>query len=423
VSFLLYNLLLWTLFVLGAPVWLTLVALRPKWRAGLWERLGAVPSRLRVEPRGKPVVWVHAVSVGEVLAAASLIKELQRDCEVFVSTTTLTGQTLAQNRFGLDRVFYFPVDLGFAVRAYLRRLQPQAIVLLETEFWPNFLRIAHQKAKVAVVNARISDRSLPGYQRWGGFVSRVLDNVDLFLAQSEEDARRLVKIGASAERVQVGGNLKFDWTPPAEPHIVNSLREQIQGQQLFPVLVAGSTVEGEETVVANSFRKVVERYPKALLILAPRHPERFAEAREAVSNCGFAAQRRSMWNGTQLAPGVFLLDSIGELASLYRVADIAFVGGSLVPRGGHNVLEPAYFGKPVTVGPYTENFRDIVSTFSDGKALIATTVETLSETWLRLAASEAERFALGERARAVMQANVGATARTVEAIRQFMEQP
>lgn len=425
-NYLLYNLLLWTVLLVGAPIWIVLVAVRQKWRAGILERLGFVPRRLRVDTNGSAVVWVHAVSVGEVLAAAGLIRELQQNHQVFISTTTLTAQRLARARFGDERVFYFPADLPFAVRAYLQRLTPKMVVLLETEFWPNFLREAHHTAKVAVVNARISDRSLPGYERRRSFISTVLKNVDLFLAQSDEDARRLIRIGADAARVRRGGNLKFDWSPPHESPIVDVLQRTIAEQQFFPVIVAGSTVEEEEELlVLRAFGQIRESYSRARLILAPRHPERFDEAADTVTTSGFVLRRRSQSkeNPLELSEDVFLLDSIGELASIYQFADIAFVGGSLVPRGGHNILEPAYFGRAITVGPHTENFRDIVAEFNSRNAVILMGAEQVAETWLHLASDDTYRSTLGECARTVMAENTGATVRTLAALKTLEVQP
>ncbi len=418
VSYIIYNLLLWVTLVLGSPVWLVLAIARKKWRSGIAERLGFVPGRLRPEESGKPVLWLHAVSVGEVLAAERLIRELQQDHQVFVSTTTLAAQTLARQRFGAGYTFYFPIDLSIAVKAYLRRLQPRMVVLLETEFWPNFLHASHRVAKVAVVNARISDRSLPGYTRRRSLMSSVLENVDLFLAQSHEDAQRLIRIGAQAQRVRVGGNLKFDWNPPEEPALVAALREAIHEQQRFPVIVAGSTVENEEPLLLKAFATLQERYPRSLLVLAPRHPERFDVVADVARAEGYSIARRSQHadvNGSS----IYLLDSIGELASMYELADIAFVGGSLVPRGGHNILEPAYFGRAIVVGPYTENFRDVVNIFETRAALLRATHEELGNVWLKLTQDDAARKLMGERARGVMESSTGATQHTLDALEEI----
>src|SRR5271165_6285350 len=249
-----------------------------KYRSGLSERLGTVPERLfnRVAVN---TVWIHAVSVGEVLAISRVVDELKAQLpgwRIVVSTTTDTGQKLARERFGENNVFYVPLDLPFAVRAYLQALRPKLLVLAESEFWPNLLHLARQSGTpVAVVNARVSDRSLPGYLRFRKLLLPVMQDVHLFLAQSGEDARRLVQIGAPADRVQVSGNLKFEVKPLARPPIVASFTAALHREDVGPVLVAGSTLEGEEAMLLETFRQVLSDYPRALLVLAPRHPERF----------------------------------------------------------------------------------------------------------------------------------------------------
>src|SRR5271165_1751462 len=313
-----------------------------KYRTGLSERLGTVPDRL-VSDRPADTIWIHAVSVGEVLAISQVVQELKAQLpgwRIVVSTTTDTGQKLARERYGENNVFYVPLDLPFAVRAYLQALQPKLMVLAESEFWPNLLREARLSgASVAVVNARVSDRSLPGYLRIRILLARVLQNVQLFLAQSDDDARRLVLMGAPAERVHVSGNLKFEVKPAAASDMVAKFAAALERDEIDTVLVAGSTLEGEEAMLLEMFRQVTAHYPRALLVLAPRHPERFEPVASILAASGISYQRRSQWDGQRpLAGGIFLLDSIGELASLYEFADLAFIGGSLVPRGGHNVL-------------------------------------------------------------------------------------
>ena len=337
---------------------------------------------------------------------------------VVVSTTTDTGQALARQRFGDSNVFYFPLDLSFAVKAYLRALKPKLLVLAESEFWPNLLHQAHEMGvPVAVVNARVSDRSLPRYLRFRSLLRGVMRDVDVFLAQSEEDAQRLVEIGAPPERVHVGGNLKFEVKPAARPAIVDAFAEAVQRDPFGPVIVAGSTLDGEETIMLTCFQRVLQTYPAAVLVLAPRHPERFAAVEVLLGASGLHWQRRSSWEGESLQQGsVFLLDTIGELASLYQFADLAFVGGSLVPKGGHNVLEAAQFGVAILVGPFTENFRDIITIFNRGEALHMVTIASLPETMLELLANHSEREQLGRRALNVMQKQQGATERTVAAL-------
>jgi len=245
----------------------------------------------------------------------------------------------------------------------------------------------------------------------------MMQSVNVFLAQSDEDAKRLVQIGATPERVLVSGNLKFEVKPPAKSHIVAALADAVRRNEICPVIVAGSTVEGEEAMLLEMFREIQARYPRAVLVLAPRHPERFAEVAALLGSAGIKVQRRSQWDGaTPPAGPVFLLDTIGELAAMYQVADIAFVGGSLVPRGGHNVLEAAQFGSPILVGPHTQNFRDIVETFRRADALRVVTPQTLTSTVLTLLGDEHQRAALGARSLEVLRSQQGATERTVTAL-------
>jgi len=271
----LYSVTLGLLLAISLPWWLVQMLRLGKYRAGLRERLGMVPARIRMA-QGLPVCWIHAVSVGEALAIAPLVAALRETgYRVVVSTTTHTGQRLARDKFGAENVFYFPLDFGLCIKPYLRALRPEIVILAETEFWPNFLRLARASgARLAVVNARISDRSYPRYLRWRGLLTKVLEPVELFLAQSEGDAERLRAVGAAPERVEVAGNLKFDVAPPVETAKVTQLGEQLRASGA-PILVAGSTVEDEEEFVLQAFRMVLKEYPEASLVLAPRHKERF----------------------------------------------------------------------------------------------------------------------------------------------------
>jgi 3-deoxy-D-manno-octulosonic-acid transferase len=422
-----YSALLLMALVLSAPWWLWQMLRHGKYRAGWGERLGSVPPRLR-QPAGNETIWIHAVSVGEVLAVTQVIAGLQAklpDWRIVVSTTTDTGQQLARKHFGEQNVFRAPVDLPWAVQAFIDALRPRMLVLAESEFWPNLLHIAHEAGvTIAVVNARVSDRSLPRYLRFRALFKSVLSNVDLFLAQTDEDAQRLIMIGASPERVQVGGNLKFEVKPPQRGELVERLSAAVQQGNIGPIIVAGSTVDCEEAILGEVFLDVRQRYPHAMLVLAPRHPERFAEVPRVLEWKELPFRCRSQWTGGPLMPGeVFLLDSIGELAGLYELADIAFVGGSLVPRGGHNILEPAHFGVPILVGPYTENFRDIIEIFRQADAVRVLElsspqydVEPLAKIFIDLLENPGVREALGRNARSVLQAYGGATDRTVQAL-------
>jgi 3-deoxy-D-manno-octulosonic-acid transferase len=410
--------------LVSLPYWLFQMALHGKYRTGFGERVGKVPARLRLPEAQDLVIWVHAVSVGEVLAAAGLVEELGRNLpqhKIFISTTTDTGQMLARKRFGEANVFYFPMDFAFAIRPYLRALRPQLVIIAETEFWPNFMRLAHASgARIGIVNARISDRSWPRYQRFRGLLKRVLVSVDLFLAQTREDAERLEDIGARREDVRVTGNLKFDVPITDPPAIVDTLRKLIAANNSRPVLVCGSTVEGEEPLLLKAFENLLVQHPRTMMILAPRHPERFAAVTSLLKKMSIRFFRRSVWQGESLTGGVLLLDTIGELAALYALADIAFVGGSLVPHGGHNIIEPAQHGVATLVGNHTENFRDIVGLFQSRDAVRVVGPAELPLVLMELLTNDKERRALGQRAAETMRSQVGATARTASELKQLL---
>jgi len=426
-SYFLYSLLLGTGILLSLPYWLYKMLRHGKYHSGLAERMGRVPARLKaveIASRSRRVIWVHAVSVGEVMAVGGLVVAMRQAFplhRVAVTSTTDAGQELARARFGEENVFYFPADFAFAIRPYLQILQPELVVLAETEFWPNFLRQAHASgARIAVVNARISDRSWPRYRRFRWALRRMLVQVDLFLAQTEQDAARLQSIGAPGERVRVSGNLKFDVNPSIAPPIVESLRRALAAEGAGPVLVCGSTVEGEEPPLLKAFENVLAEYPQAVMILAPRRPERFDDVAILLQRLGIRSCRRSRWQGETLAGSVFLVDSIGELAALYALADVAFVGGSLVPRGGHNILEPALHGAAIVVGNHTENFRDIVALFQSRDAVRIVSLAELPLTLMHLLANDHERRALGQRAAETMRSQMGATARTLGALQNLL---
>jgi len=421
--YLLYSALLAVALLLGSPYWIFQMLRHGKYRRGLRERFGVVPQRIRSQ--SKPSIWIHAVSVGEVLAVSELVRQLRSEYpehRVVVSTTTDTGHTLAATRFDAENVFYFPFDLKFCVKPYFDALHPELIVIAETEFWPNFLRTAHTHGvRVAVVNARISDRSLPGYRRWQRLLSRVLSDVDLFLAQTSEDARRLTEIGADANRVRVAGNLKFDVPPQPAPAIISQLQSALAASGASPVLVCGSTVDGEESLLLDAFKAVLAHHPSAVMLLAPRHPERFQQVADQLQQSGVEFSKRSNWNGESLAGRVLLIDSIGELASLYALADVAFVGGSLMPRGGHSILEPAQHGVAILVGPHTENFRDIIELFRSQDAVRIVASADLRTCVTDLLENDNARFALGRRALETLHSQRGATQFTMDQLRGLLK--
>lgn len=426
-----YNVALVLGLILSAPWWLWRMATTRKYREGLGERLGSVPVRFRQRGDARPVVWVHAVSVGEVLAVSRLVAELDAALpghQIVISTTTRTGQELARKRFGAARVFYCPLDVLWATGAWLKALRPEMLILAETEFWPNLLAGCFRRGiPVAVVNARISDRSWPRYRRlrslWTGFLSRL----SLVLAQTTVDSERLLALGCRPERVSVAGNLKFDVRVGGESEAVRLLRTLAPGGRFF---VAGSTLEGEETAVFEAHRELCAMGQPVITVLAPRHPERFDYVAARLDASGIPWVRRSAWQRMETrlpspltAGQIVLLDTIGELASVYSLAAAAFVGGSLVPAGGHNPLEPAQFGVPIIMGPHYANFRAITEDLLTGRALRIVRREELPRVVAELLADAVAAGAMGARARAVFEQQSGATARCVSAIASLLRAP
>ena len=476
-----YNLALLVALAVSAPWWLFRMATTRKYRQGLLERLGLIRPKLswpdlihpgsggrktspsQGSPGAKPpLIWVHAVSVGEVLAVSRLVKTLDAALPEFfvaVSTTTRTGQELARERFGAERVFYCPLDLPWAVRSCLEALQPRLLVLVETEFWPNLLRGCYRRQiPVAVVNARISDRSWPRYRRLRWLWRPFLEPLGRVLAQSETDAARLKAIGCRPERVSVAGNLKFDVRAAEEAEATRALKRLAAGLRL---VVAGSTLEGEEAALLEAWPRLLAADARLALVLAPRHPERFAAVAALLDRSGLAWVRRSDWRAAEpgsgtagrlepagrskplqlgqakppqfgqakplqpgknpLQPGqIVLLDTIGELASVYSLASVAFVGGSLIPAGGHNQLEPAQFGVPIVMGPHYANFRSITEDLLAHQALCIAAKGELAATLTGLLADSVRAEAMGERARQVFASQAGATGRSVEALRELL---
>lgn len=411
------------------------------WRRGdrrAWrERFGALPAEIisgRARGKGDTAIWVHAVSVGEVLAARPLVEGLKRrmpQSRVYVSTTTETGQGLARERLKrADAVFYFPVDWVFSVRRALRGMQPALVVIMETEIWPNFVREA-KKLGIPVVfaNARISARSFARYNRWKfltlEFYTEVMRDPALFLAQTPEDAERLRSMGAPEDRIELAGNLKYDSEPPPPTEFASWLAVQIAGQERWPVLVAGSIVEHEEEAVLAAYDNVQRQFRRALLVLAPRKPDRFEAAGEIAESGGWRVVKRSRIDPNAPLPedsDVVLLDSIGELAGLYALADVVFVGGSLVPSGGHNILEPAWYGRVPVFGASMENFREMADRFLSARAGVQVhSGAELGKVWLQLIEAASLRERMGEAARELCERNRGATQRCLDRIESVLE--
>jgi 3-deoxy-D-manno-octulosonic-acid transferase len=424
----LYSLAWVAALTVSAPWWLWKMAATGKYREGLPERLGSVPARLFSSAHARPVIWIHAVSVGEVIAISGLVRELRANVpqhRVVVSTTTRTGQQIARERFGAENVFYYPLDFAFAVRPYLRKLRPELFVLAETEFWPRMLHECRSGSiPVAVVNARISDRSYPRYLRLRALWKRILRGVVIALAQSEEDVARLQAIGIPSDGVKLGGNLKYDVRANPSLPVVDLIRAALPDDARL--LVCGSTLEGEEKLLLDAWPRLLADHPELRMVLAPRHPERFATIAVLLEQSGIRWARRSKWKAPHQpafdAGSILLLDSIGELAAVYSLATIAFIGGSLVPAGGHNPLEPAQFAVPILMGPHFNNFREIVEKLKARQAIRIVEPAELSPVLLTMLHEESASRIMGDRAREVFDAEAGATARTVAALLALLPQ-
>lgn len=411
--------------MVGAPVWIPWVLLSRKRRTNLPERLGlrGVPPPTSAD--GRPTVWVHAVSVGETLAAVPLLRLLRRrisDVRQIITSVTLTGrETAVKSLSGVtDEGFYFPFDLPGLCGRFLDRLRPDVVVIVETEIWPNFIAAcARRGVPVVIVNGRLSQRSFAGYMRFRWFFAPILRTLRTISAQTVEDAERFIELGAPRENVTVGGNLKFDVSPPeiaASPLSGLLLREKAAGALW---VVAGSTHDGEEADLLRAFLAAREANPSLRLLLAPRHPERFDAVEALVRREGVSMVRRtSIPEGAQRLPEpVLLLDTVGELSGAYAAADLAFVGGSLVPKGGHNVLEPSWHGVPTIVGPHMENFREIADAFLAGNALLRVAgKEELEDRLARFAADPSVFRETGRRAKDLLETFRGASEANADAV-------
>lgn len=418
---LLYRLVLWLAF--------PLIFLRLLWRSrknpayrGRWrERLGNCPHGF-----ARPPIWIHAVSVGEAQASLPLIRGLQQahpTLDILITTTTPTGADQVTRLFGETQAqCYFPLDYPFAVRRFLDRTKPRLVLLMETEVWPNLLlECQHRGIPVVLANARMSEKSARSYQRFGRFTGRLFAAISRVAAQSVADAERFVRLGAAPESVEVTGSLKFDLTLPASLYEQAEVLRRELGQNR-PIWIAASTREGEEPLILAAHHLLLKAIPSALLILVPRHPERFRTVASLCQSQGFVLQQRSAGGPCLPATQVYLADSMGELPLLLAAADAAFVGGSLQPLGGHNVLEAAVLGKAVAFGPYMFNFAAISRLLLDeGAAVEVTDPASLAaqmQAWLLDAAT---RLEIGERGRQAVEKNRGAGMRLLDLVNEVLD--
>jgi len=445
-----YSLLMGLAALLLTPYWLVKGLRRHgKYLSNLRERLGlSFPALAKLPGERAGAIWIHAVSVGEVLSGVTLARQLKAAYPgrpLIMSTTTITGQALARERMPFaDAVIYFPLDWSFCARRALDAVQPALVLVLETEIWPNFLREAGRRTiPIIFVSGRISDRSFARYQKFlaaTGFFLRpllrdALSHASAYLMQSEKDAERIRALGAPGDRVVVSGNLKYDSELPAPTPLSNWLEAEVKRSGRSPIIVAGSVVATEEPLALIAFGTLQGEYRNALLVLAPRKPEQFAAAAEFIEESHRKFIRRSALPipspaqtagrasepvGHAAIPDnvtILLLDSIGELASLYRLADGAFVGGSLVPSGGHNILEPAAFGKVPVFGPSMENFAEIASRFvSAGAAIQVESPEDVGVAWIESLRNPERMKEMSEKARSLVEGSRGATARALARI-------
>ena len=427
--YLLYSLVTLLFVALASPYLLYQAVRYQKYVGSLSQRLGYLPVSFNLD--AEPSIWIHAVSVGEVLTVRALIPDLRRlypRLRLFLSTTTIAGQQIAKRNVpGIDAVFYFPFDWAFIVRRTLRLVRPKLFIMMETEIWPNLLRECRREGvRTILLNGRISSRSYPRYRLVRPLFRRVLAHIDRFCVQGEESRRRLIDLGAEPSRVVVTGSLKFDSLDV--PGMASRTRSRDRVLRFFrvspsrTVIVAGSTMRDEERAILRAFRRIKKVTPDPLLILAPRHPERFGEAVHLSQQAALVTMRRTeLVIDEEPRVEVVVLDTIGELAQVYQVATVVFVGGSLVDVGGHNILEPAVFGRPIVFGPHMQNFTEIAQTFlANDAAVQVQTDRELEETLVALLTDPVRRARLGAAARALVESNRGARARSLTAIAELL---
>lgn len=411
-TYFLYHLLL----LLASPFYVA----RVLWKNRGWkERFGiSIPAG-----KDKHIIWIHAVSVGEVIASKPLISLINRelpDYEIVLSTVTKTGREMAEKlKEKPSHIFYFPFDFPFVVKRVLRKIRPSLIVLTETELWPNLLRYSeHFSIPVVLTNGTISSSSFTRYKKIRPLFKQILSKILFFCVQTQEDKDRLVHLEVAPEKIMVTGNTKFDLS------FLNLDKEPLANWNIegkSPVIVAGSTHAGEEEFLLESFRGIDEKFPEALLILAPRHPERVSEVENLIKEKGYSCVRRTKMNSSILKEKIILVDTIGELSKIYLAADIVFVGGSLVPIGGHNLLEPAFLSKPIITGPYTFKQNEMLELLKEGNGVIQVkSGNHLKETLLGLLSSPKEKEKLGENAKKIVLANQGATRKNLEVIEKVL---
>jgi 3-deoxy-D-manno-octulosonic-acid transferase len=415
VLFVLYDVLLYLVLIVALPYFVVIGMLRGKYLASFPEQMGFYKT-----PRGAHDLWIHAVSVGETLAARPIVDEILRErpsTTIVVTTTTITGQAQARRLFPDATVTFFPFDFSGSVTRFLRHHRPRVFATLETEIWPNTTRLSLAAGvRMLLANGRISDRSLPRYRFLRPILGPILEKYDYILARDWTDRARFIAIGAPAEIVEITGNVKFDYVADDHPlEIAPRLLSLIAGRKVF---VLGSTTQGEDEAMIGELELFIAE-KNAFVVVAPRKPERFDTVAEIFTAAEIRFIRRSTWSDGPA--DVLLLDTFGELSKIYRYATAAFIGGSMVPDGGHNPIEAAAAGVPVCFGPYMSNFREIASAFlRDGGAVVTRSAADVFDFASRMFENEAAQRDMSERARETVEQNRGASAKTAARILELL---
>ena len=410
-------------FLIIGIAYLPVYVFRRKLHRGFLARLGFLPKGLSL---GRPI-WIHAVSVGEAMAIRGLLEGLRTiypEKKFVISTVTSTGNAIAKaaSKEG-DFVTYLPLDFSLVARGVIKRLNPSAFIIAETEIWPNLIACLYKKKiPVIIVNGRISDKSFRGYLSIKFLLRPTLTKINLFCVQTKRDAQRLVRLGVNEDKINITGNMKFDSAlSKMDSFQLDGLRRNLGLRPSDKLWVCGSTHPGEEDMVLYAYKELQREFPDLKLLLAPRHPERSADIAKIVSSFGFRSEfisRQPSKCSTCLTQPVFILDTIGKLIYFYGIAEIVFVGGSLIEKGGHNILEPAFLAKPVLFGPYMFNFRDIADLFLKNEAaVLINSKEELQEKIKKFLQNPQDALQLGQRARDLILRNSGATKKSLELIK------
>ena len=410
----LYNIFYFFFVIISIPI----LFVKGKWHSGFWMRLGIWSESVQQELRYKNNIWIHAVSVGEIFAVQGMIKQLKQAHPTFhivVSTVTRTGYQLAAHKFKEETVIYAPLDFGFSVERYIHFIRPKIYISAETEIWPQlFLAFKRHQIKIVLVNGRISEKSLHHYQYVKAFLKLILEAVTYFCMQTAQDAERIKSLGASADKVIISGNMKFDDVLDDIPARLKSV-EWLSKELLW---VAGSTHPGEEAIVLRVFKKLQSEFKQLRLMIASRHVERFSKIVDLIRSHDLTPRQFSQFQASQLADyEVMVVDTIGDLRYLYSFASVVFIGKSLTVRGGQNILEPAFYAKPIVVGPYVQNFKDVVNIFENNNALKQVRDEKdLYEALQELLRDSSRRTKMGEAAQETVLQYRGATTQILKII-------